>query len=357
MSEHSPAIIKHFSPAWYASVMGTSALPLALSFLPLSIAQDLAKAIFVLSVLMCIVIFIPWFLRFFLYPEDVKKDFNHPIAVNFFPTMPIALIVLSLNFLKFNNFLFSSEVSHGIALMLWVIGSAGIYLFGFLIVPHIFKHKEIVIAHANYGWYIPPVSKLLIPVAGFELLTLFPSIADMICLVNFMSLGAGFFLFVFVGTAVYHRYIFHELPVPRLAPTFFIGMVPTAILAIDFYKLMMAVKYGSLRWFDPNTISTVATIAILANWGFSFWWFILSIIIVLHYLKNIQLPYALSWWAFTFPLGALSIASGIVSLVTGCGICSFLYVFALTACVFIWSIVAYKTVLNVISKKIFEPSH
>lgn len=357
MEHGNNTIIKYFSPAWYASVMGTSALPLALSYSASPFAIGVAKVGFVLSLLMAIVIFFPWFLRFFLYREEVKKDFNHPVAVNFFPTMPIALILLSLNFLKFNEFLFSKELSYHIALILWTIGTVGIYLFGFLIVPHIFKHKEIVIAHANYGWYIPPVSKLLIPVAGFELLTIYPSISDLICLVNFMSLGAGFFLFLFVGNAVYHRNIFHELPAPRLAPTFFIGMVPTSIIAIDLYKLMMAVNHGALIWFEQKTVSTLAIIGILTNWGFAFWWFVLSLIILLHYIKNIQLPYALSWWAFTFPLGALTIASGIVSQVTGCMVCKIIYLFALAVFVIKWTVVAIKTVQNVFSGKVFQPAH
>ena len=114
--------------------------------------------------------------KIFLFPNEIKKDLNHPIAGNFFPTMPISLILFALNFLKYPELIFSKAVSHHIAFYLWIAGTVGIYLMGFVILTHIFRHKEIDISHATFGWYIPPVSKLLIPVAGFELAGLFPNI-------------------------------------------------------------------------------------------------------------------------------------------------------------------------------------
>ena len=140
---------------------------------------------------------------------------------------------------------------------------------------------------------------------------------------------------------------------PRLAPTFFIGIVPPAILAIDIHKLIVASQSGVLRWIDAQTMKSIGFVAILINWGFAFWWFVLSLIIVAHYIRNIQLPYALSWWAFTFPLGALSIASGVVAKVTGCNICQVLFLLVLAIYLGIWSIVTYKTIGNTLSGKVF----
>lgn len=72
---------------------------------------------------------------------------------------------------------------------------------------------------------------------------------------------------------------------PRLAPTFFIGIVPPAILAIDIHKLIVASQSGVLRWIDAQTMKSIGFVAILINWGFAFWWFVLSLIIVAHYQK------------------------------------------------------------------------
>ena len=40
----------------------------------------------------------------------------------------------------------------------------------------------------------------------------------------------------------------------------------------------------------------------------------MAIMVTLHYIKNLKLPYAMSWWAFTFPLGAYVAATHLISI-------------------------------------------
>ncbi|OQY30442.1 MAG: hypothetical protein B6243_10480, partial [Anaerolineaceae bacterium 4572_5.2] len=116
-TEHNPDpfnfldVTAHFNPAWFASVMGTAVIPLAISFIKHPLIQPLAIFFTILSVIMFLVALIPWTLKFFLYPENAKKDFKHPIAANFFPAMPISLIIFSLNLLKYPTIFFAEEVS------------------------------------------------------------------------------------------------------------------------------------------------------------------------------------------------------------------------------------------------------
>ena len=77
-------ITQHFNPAWFAAVMGTAVIPLALSFIKGSWVQPLSMAFIILSIILFMSFLLPWSVRFFLYPASVKKDLNHPIAANFF---------------------------------------------------------------------------------------------------------------------------------------------------------------------------------------------------------------------------------------------------------------------------------
>ncbi len=79
-------------------------------------------------------------------------------------------------------------------------------------------------------------------------------------------------------------------------------------------------------------------------------------------INSIIKNFSPAWYASVMgtaalPLGALTIATGVVSQVTGCTVCHILYLFALTVFVVIWIIVAYKTMQNVISGNVFRPSH
>lgn len=350
-------VTQHFNPAWFASVMGTAVIPLALSFIKGAWVQPLSMAFLLLSALMFLAFLLPWTLKFFLYPANIKKDLNHPIATNFFPTMPISLILFSLNLMKFPTMFFSEETSLTVAYYLWLAGSFGIYLMGFIILTHIFKHQEIKLPHANFGWYIPPVSKLIIPIAGFELAEKLADKAEFAITISMVSLGVGFFLFLFVGAAVYHRYIYHELPMSRFAATFFIGIAPTAIISVVLFKMIQLFQHHSYFGIDSTAFVSMAKVGILMTWGFSAWWFLMALIITAYYLKSLELPYALSWWAFTFPSGALCVSSGVAWKITNVGMIQNFYYLTVAFLLLVWTLVLLRTAKGVISGKIFAPTH
>jgi tellurite resistance protein TehA-like permease len=206
-----PEVTAHFSPAWFAAIMGTAVIPLAISFIDHPLVQPTAAFFIVLAAVMFLAALLPWTLKFIRYPEQAQKDFNHPIAVNFFPTMPISLVLFALDLLKYPTLFFTEELSQSVAFYLWLLGAIGIYGMGFPILLQIFRHKGINLAHANFGWYIPPVSKLIIPVAGFELATVLPQQLELTFGLSMISFGVGFFLFLFVGIAdePLCRHLFH----------------------------------------------------------------------------------------------------------------------------------------------------
>jgi C4-dicarboxylate transporter/malic acid transport protein len=350
-------IVKHFNPAWFAAVMGTAVIPLVLSFLDFPFREFLGAFFFLIAALMFLLVLAPWTVKFFLYPENIGKDLNHPLAAHFFPTMPISLIILAMDFLKYPDLLLSPEGSRVIAFWLWLLGSLGIYLFAFLILIRVFRHVGITPAHANFGWFIPPVSKMIIPVAGLELAELYPRSMELTFGLSMVSFGVGFFLFLFVGSIIYHRYIYHELPMSRLAPTIFIGMVPTAIIAAILFKMMHLFEHQDVLGIAPQVFTPLAKIAILLSWGFSAWWFVMACIVILYYLRHLDLPYALTWWAFTFPMGALCIASAVAWKVTGFTSILCFFILATIFMLIIWLVVFLRTARGVASGKIFLPAH
>ncbi len=350
-------ITEHFSPAWFAAIMGTAVIPLAISFIDAAWVTPLATFFILLSLVLFILFMIPWTIKFFAYPANIRKDLNHPIAGNFFPTMPITLILFALNLKKYPTLFFSQEMSLQLGYYLWLIGTTGIYIMGFIILIHIFRHQEIKLQHANFGWYIPPVSKLLIPVSGYELAAHFPDRAEFIIAVSTASFGIGLFLFIFVGAAVYHRYIYHELPMSRFAATFFIGIAPPAIIAVILFKIIHLFSHHSYMDLDPTVIVTLCNFGIMMTWGFAAWWHIMAVIVTVYYLTRIELPYALSWWAFTFPSGALAVASGIAWQVSGFAIMEIFYYYSVIFLLMVWGLVLVRTIKGVLSGKIFAPTH
>ncbi|BDU50359.1 hypothetical protein [Haliovirga abyssi] len=309
-------VIKNFSPSWFAVVMSTGIIPIDLCLAKSSVPfySTLAKIFFVLSTLVFVALFIPWIIRFFTNMDEIKKDLRHPVLGSFFPTVAIATLILAIDFLRIGESFLGKELALKIALILFVIGTIGVFLFGFIILPLTYISDNINLQHANFGWFIPPVSHLIIAVVGLDLVPHYKNtvLGNNIFIISLIGAGIGMFLYLFVGAIVYHRYIYHEMPMPKLASTFFIGMSPTAILTIILVKLVAASKFVSYN-INVGAISSVSKVLGIAFWGFSIWWFIISLIVLVHHIKSKQLPYALSWWAFIFPIGALGVSTGAIN--------------------------------------------
>ncbi len=98
----------------------------------------------------------PWTIKFLLYRENIEKDLNHPIAAHFFPTMPISMVILAMDFLKYPELLLSPEGSRALAFWLWLLGSIGIYLFGYLIMVRVLVMRESLLPMPISAGLFPP---------------------------------------------------------------------------------------------------------------------------------------------------------------------------------------------------------
>ncbi len=350
-------MIEHFNPAWFAAVMGTAVVPLAISFLAGAWVRAMAAAFIIVSVLMFVAILIPWTLRFFLHLDAVRDDLHHPIAASFIPTMPIAIVVISLDLLKYPDLFFAPSTSRSVAFWMWMVGSFGIYAAAFIVLPRIYRSEKIELSHANFGWFIPPVAKLLVPVAGFELAMYFPSRFELTFGLSIVSLGIGLFLFLLVGALVYHRYVLEGLPVSKFAATSFIAIAPPAIIVVVLFKMMHLFQAGTPLGLDADAIEAISVLGILAVWGFAAWTFAMAVVIIISYMRHFDLPYALSWWAYTFPLGALAVATGVAWKTTGMGSIHAFYFIVIAALGAAWSVVAIRTGHAIWTGKVFESPH
>ncbi len=356
-------LIRNFAPGWFASVMGTAVFVVDVfvfrnSLLPF--ANFLQLFFLGLATVMFVLILIPWILRWILHFDAVCADLNHPVSASFFPTMPISLIILGIALEKAAPLFLSDAVLYPILQTLWILGTLGIGIFSLVLLNIYFHRQNLDWKVGNLGWLIPPVSALIMPVLGNSLSLAYAG--TLMGTINFIAslifLGIGGILFLFVMTTVFSRYMFHELPPSHLAPTIWIGIAPTAILAIIAIKMTQPL---ALFFIAPE--AAVQTIGILAKaagvslWGFAFFWLLLAIIATLSQHRKARLSFAMSWWAFTFPFGAFVVSTGVVFQATQAAFFQWIGLASLAAFLVIWAMVAVHTVQGIISGEIFTPAH
>ncbi len=348
--------LEGFVPSWPSSVMGTGILSVALALCKKAIPffYTLSIVFAVITYILLALVFGIWVMRLIKHPRQFYKELHHPVAGSFLPTMPIAFMIAGIDMLLLGPAFIGQQVAVSIAFVVFIGGTIGIYLFSWLIMPILFQNSNVQPGHGTFGWYIPPVSHLIIPILGFELIHKGPEIVPVTFLffISLISLGIGLFLFIFVGANVFHRYIYNSTPIGKMAPTLFIGLAPTAILVIILVKMVSV--FPHIETIEVQNSKAVAQILGSMLWGFSLWWLILSIGKTVYALVKKTLTFTLSWWAFTFPIGAIAVATGSLNSLFMASALNIIQIGLTIFLLVIWLIVSIFTIKGITNGSIFE---
>ena len=334
-------VIKNFLPSWFASTMGTGILALVTlsysQFIPFF--AILSHYLFYFDVVLFFSLLIPWTLRWIIFPSHALKDLRDPILSNFYPTMSVSMLVIAAGFIAIGHNLQVAEC-------FWLIGALLTLAFGVAIPYYSFKTETTKLSHINPGWFIPPVGLIVIPIAGSKIASIHTGIyGQFLILLNFVGWGAGFFLYLALLAIIFYRLILHK-PMPgTLAPTIWINLGPIGAGTVSFLNLVK---------FFPIAEKMPLYFFGLFLWGFGIWWLIVAILFTIHYIKKLDLKYAISWWAFTFPLGAYISASHNISIIFKLDLINYIgfgLYFLLAA---LWTLTLIQTIHKTFTGRIFR---
>ena len=335
-------IIKNFMPSWFASVMGTGILALTTlfygKFIPCFIV--VAKVLFYFNIFLFCILFIPWLLRWILFTKNAKEDMLNPILSNFYPTIAVGMLVLSADFIVIGKNLLWGQI-------FWYGGTVLTIFFAFLVPFIAFVGSHVKIDHINPAWFIPPVGLIVIPIPGSLLIPYFTGFGkDSMILINYFGWGAGFFLYIALLAITFYRFALHH-PMPNiLAPTVWINLGPIGAGTVALINLVKVSDFIAAK--------DVYYSFGLIFWGFGIWWVIMAIFLTLHYIRNLKLPYAMSWWAFTFPLGAYVSANHALSTVIKMPIIDYIGFILYWLLFFFWGLTLVKTIKATFTGSLFK---
>lgn len=338
-------ISKTFAPGWFASVMGTGALALTTHSLGhlLDVAALTALGVLLhwFNLLLAAVLAVPWCLRWLRFREAALATLNHPIQANFYPTFSIALLVIAAQWVLIAQ-------QPAVALGFWWLGAILTYLFSFAVLFAMFRGEQVGLDHVTPANFIPAVGLVVMPLAGGPLLgTVDGSMHEAMLLMNVLGLGAGSMMYVaLLGITLFRKYL-HKPAVGILTPTVWIHLAPIGVIPVSLANLCEHLPLPALR--------EVAAGVMLLVWGFGVWWLVMAILLTLAAHRAGQLPFALSWWGFIFPVGAFLTETlrlyklfGYQSLL-GFGLVVWVLLVGL------WLVTLGKTVRGVLSGDIFRP--
>ena len=276
--------LRNFPVSFFAIVMGLAGLTLATQRLQHALGGNPLVPLTLLSITILTFIVIAAFYatKAARYPDAIAWEWNHPVRISFFPAISISMILIGTAMAK--------AAPGTMALTVWAVGT-GLHLIGTLaVVSAWIGHRPFEAVHINPAWFIPAVGNILVPVAG---------VGFGFVEVSWFFFSVGLLFWLVLLTLVFNRLIFHN-PLPaKLMPTLVILIAPPAVGLIAYMQF-------------AGVLDPFARILYYASTLF-------FLIIVAQISKLRRLPYALSWWAYSFPIAAFTIATFVYADLTHSG--------------------------------------
>ena len=267
--------LAHFPVPFFATVMGLAGMTLALHLAETRFGwPHLASRVALgLTIVDFLFVALVYGMKAMHHPAAVAGDWKHPVKLAFFPAISISLLLIATAL--------RPEMPPDLARLVWGIGAAGQAVLTLAVISGWIGHRPFQPVHISPAWFIPAVGNVVAPVAGLPL-----GFVEL----SWLFFSTGMIFWVVLLTLVMNRLIFHD-PLPgRLLPTLVILIAPPAV--------------GFLAWLQLNGEQLDAFARVLYYSAVVF-----AAIVVLQVPHFARLPFALSWWALSFPVAALTIAT------------------------------------------------
>ncbi|MDY0271288.1 MAG: SLAC1 anion channel family protein [Advenella sp.] len=313
--------LAYFPVALFSSVMGMAGLAIAWLKAAQAFNLPLGPGIGIrwLATLLYVFLLIVYTSKLFRFPEEVKKEWCHPVKINFMAAITIGLLLVSISWLSVP----------GVSKWMWAVATLGHFLLTIAVINSWLNKSHYQITHANPAWFIPVVGNILIPIAGVH-----HAPAD----ISWFFFSIGLVFWVVLMTIIFYRVFFHE-PLPaKLTPTLFILIAPPSVAFISYLAL------------NNHQLDGFARVLY-------FFALFLTLLLASNALRFFRLPFAISAWAYSFPLAAITIATTEMATQSAGSFYSLLAGLLLFVLSGIILILIYRTLLAVKRKQICLPEH
>jgi len=270
-----PTFLEFFPLTLYAAVSSLSGLSAAWGLTGWHIGLQLKGMLGMISAVLFIVVSIIYALKWWHYPQIIRRDYADPIAINLFGVFFISLLIIS-------GFLYSYDQQLGF--VVWVIGTVSMSIFSWIVLSRWFSHPQNP-QNALPVWLVPLIGILDVPLTGLRYTS--PDLKE-ICLFFFVT--ALLFICILI-VVIFTRLLFQaELAAP---------MYPTLLLLSVPFSMTYSI-------YDNITGGRSDMTAAFLFYGALFMAAIFGRKI---FFCMLRFQFSVSFWTVSFPLASLTVAA------------------------------------------------
>ncbi|RSZ45915.1 MULTISPECIES: SLAC1 anion channel family protein [unclassified Variovorax] len=268
------ASVRNLPVNLFASVMGLSGLALAWRLVheSLGVPAFVGEAVGAFALFAFVLISAGYLMKLVRHRQAVQAEFNHPVAGNFFGTIAISVLLLSVVIAPYN-----APVAH----FGWTVGLVATFALSFIVLSRLLK-GQVDASLAVPAWIIPGVATLDIPVTGAHMPMAWAGE------INLAASAVGAVLALVLFTMIIGRLVHRDPLAPAMEPSLMILVAPFAV--------------GFLAY--TNVVGEIDRFAAML---FYFGLFIFAVVAPKVFRRGAT--FSPNWWAIGFPMAALANAA------------------------------------------------
>ncbi len=289
------------------------------------------------------------------HPRVARSHARNPQMAHFYGAAPMALLTIATGAMLVGRGLIGERAAVDLAWVLWVAGTAG-GLFTAVSIPFLmFTQHDVEPDAAFGGWLMPIVPPMVAAATGALLISHTPAGAarqTMLygCWAMFgLSLVAAFIII----SMIWSRLALYGTSGTARVPTLWIVLGPLGQSITAAGLLGLNAKTAV----DPGIAGAMDTFAVLYGvpvWGFAVLWIALAASLTIRTLRR-GMPFALTWWSLTFPVGTFVTGTTQLAVHTGLPAFRVAAVIAYTGLLCTWLVVGFRTARGSIHGNLLSP--
>jgi C4-dicarboxylate transporter/malic acid transport protein len=351
-------VFRDLGPNWYASIMGTGIVAIAGASLPLAVPglHMFATAVWALAAAALIALTAAWAVHWARYPGRARGHAANPVMAQFWGAPPMALMTVGTGTLLLGSGLIGTGAAVTADWVLWGSGTA-LGLVTACWIPYLMMTRHDIPADGAFGgWLMPIVPPMVSAATGALLIPHLPpgQGRETLLLACYAMFGISLAASMIIITQIWGRLVVHKTLPAAMVPTLWIVLGPLG-QSVTAAGNLGTQATGVLPAPYAAGAAAFGLLYGVPAWGFAMLWLALAAAITIRTLRQ-GLPFSLTWWSFTFPVGtcvtgtsALAARSGDQALR---GASVILYCLLLAA----WIIVAARTARASATGRAFRPA-
>jgi tellurite resistance protein TehA-like permease len=273
----------------------------------------------------------------------------------FYGAPPMALLTVGAGTLLVGRDLVGLSAALDVDVVLWTLGTLG----GLVVsaaVPFLMITRHELRPDSTFGsWLMPVVPPMVSAATGAALIAHLPAgQAQLTLLVAcYAMFGASLLASLVTITLLWSRLAYHKTGPARMVPTLWIVLGPLG-QSITAANLLGAAAPGVIPRPYSTAFDAMGIVYGVPVWGFAILWLGIAAAITFRTART-RLPFSLTWWSFTFPVGTMVTGTSELALHTGAHVFTWAAgaLFVLLVCA--WITAAAHTLRGVVTGRVFLP--